>query len=57
MRFCLNEYVFLVVVVHKSTSQVVNIDTVFWLEDRGLLGKVSSTHALLYIARQLVTCN
>ena len=40
MRVYISLYVLIVVVAHKSTFQVVNIDTIFWLEDRSPLGKV-----------------
>ena len=33
----------LVVVAHNSKLRVVNVDTVFWLEDHSPLGKVSAT--------------
>ena len=42
--FCFFLMLFCVVVVaHNPKLRVVNVDTVFWLEDRGSLGKVSLT--------------
>ena len=32
-----------VVVAHSSALQVVNVDTIFWLEDRSPLGKVCAS--------------
>ena len=37
----------LVVVAHKSTSPVVNIDTIFWLEDHSPLGKVCAHNCFI----------
>ena len=53
MQIC----VFLVVVAHKSKFQVVNIDTIFWLEDRSPLGKVCINYVatIPYIARHYYT--
>ena len=37
----------LVVVAHNSKLKVVNVDTVFWLEDHSPLGKISATYMTL----------